>query len=92
MSEEIIPSKLQLNRYMAISESKLINILQETFPDAKIIILDTAGDQDHYAIDITSGAFNGLPLIKQHRLVKDALAEVLKQELHAVTIKTRASK
>lgn len=74
---------------MAISESKLKNILQENFPDAKIIIQDTAGDQDHYAIDITSNAFDGLPLIKQHKLVKNALSEVLKQELHAVTIRTR---
>lgn len=74
---------------MAISESKLKNILQENFPDAKIIIEDTAGDQDHYAIDITSNAFDGLPLIKQHKLVKNALSEVLKQELHAVTIRTR---
>lgn len=74
---------------MAISKSKLKNILQENFPDAKIIIQDTAGDQDHYAIDITSNAFDGLPLIKQHKLVKNALSEVLKQELHAVTIRTR---
>ncbi len=74
---------------MAISESKLRDILQQNFPDAKIIIQDTAGDQDHYAIDITSEIFVGLPLIKQHKLVKNALSEVLKQELHAVTIKTR---
>lgn len=74
---------------MAISKSKLENILQENFPDAKIIIQDTAGDQDHYAIDITSNEFDRLPLIKQHKLVKNALSEVLKQELHAVTIKTR---
>ncbi len=74
---------------MAIPEAKLKNILQENFPDAKIIIQDTAGDQDHYAIDITSNAFNDLPLIKQHKLVKNALSNVLKQELHAVTIKTR---
>lgn len=74
---------------MAISESKLRSILQQSFADAKIIIQDTAGDQDHYAIDITSETFVGLPLIKQHKLVKNALSEVLKQELHAVTIKTR---
>jgi stress-induced morphogen len=74
---------------MAISESKLKDILQENFPDAKIIIQDTAGDQDHYAIDITSNVFDGLALIQQHKLVKNALSEVLKQELHAVTIRTR---
>ena len=75
---------------MAISETKLQSILQNSFPNAKIKITDTAGDQDHYALEITSNAFKGLPLIKQHRLVKEALAEVLVKELHAISIKTKA--
>ena len=74
---------------MAIEESKLKDILQESFPKAKIIIQDLAGDQDHYSLDITCESFCGLSLIKQHKLVKNALSEVLKQELHAITIKTR---
>jgi len=61
---------------MAISETKLQSILQNSFPNAKIKITDTAGDQDHYALEITSNVFKDLPLIKQHRLVKEALAEV----------------
>ncbi len=75
---------------MAISESKLLSILQNSFPNAKIKITDTAGDQDHYALEITSNVFKDLPLIKQHRLVKEALAEVLVKELHAISIKTKA--
>lgn len=74
---------------MAISESKLQSILQNRFPNAKIKITDTYGDQDHYALEITSSLFKGLTLIKQHRLVKDALAEVLVKELHAISIKTK---
>ena len=74
---------------MAISKTKLISILQQSFPNAKIKITDLAGDQDHYSLDITCSSFKGLPLIKQHRLVKDALSEVLEKELHAITIKTR---
>lgn len=74
---------------MAISETKLISILQQSFPNAKIKITDLAGDQDHYSLDITCSSFKGLPLIKQHRLVKDALSEALEKELHAITIKTR---
>ena len=38
---------------MAISETKLQSILQNSFPNAKIKITDTAGDQDHYALEIT---------------------------------------
>ena len=75
---------------MAISETKLQSILQNSFPNAKIKITDTARDQDHYALEITSNVFKDLPLIKQHRLVKEALAEVLVKELHAISIKTKA--
>jgi stress-induced morphogen len=74
---------------MAIAESKLKDILQTNFPGDKIIIKDYVGDQDHYSIEIISESFRGLPLIKQHKLVKNALSEVLQKELHAVTIKTR---
>lgn len=74
---------------MAISESKLTSILQQSFPDAKIIITDLAGNHDHYALDITSNSFKGLPLFKQHKLVKNALSDVLQKELHAITIKTK---
>ena len=74
---------------MAISELKLQTILQQSFPDAKIIIKDLAGDQDHYALDITCKSFRGLSLIEQHKLVKHALSEVLQEKLHAITIKTK---
>ena len=74
---------------MAISETKLISILQQSFPNAKIKVTDLAGDQDHYSLDITCSSFKGLPLIKQHRLVKDSLSKALESELHAITIKTR---
>ncbi|GAB4166980.1 MAG: BolA family transcriptional regulator [Rickettsiaceae bacterium] len=75
---------------MAIPEQKLRSILQDSFPNAKIKITDLAGDQDHYAVEITSNVFKGLTLIQQHKLVKSALAAVLIKELHAITIKTIA--
>lgn len=73
---------------MAISETQLKLILQRNFPNAKIIITDLLGDQDHYSLEIHSSIFKGLTLIAQHKLVKNALAEVLKKDLHAITIKT----
>ena len=75
---------------MAISQEELHSILHQSFPNAQIKITDLAGDQDHYSLDITDGSFRGIPLIKQHRMVKDALKGVLHKKLHAITIKTRA--
>ncbi len=74
---------------MAISEKELFSILQQNFPNAKIKLKDIAGDQDHYTLEITDSIFKDVPLIKQHKLVNIALADVLHSRLHAITIKTK---
>lgn len=73
---------------MAISEKELHSILHQHFPKAQIKIIDLAGDEDHYSLEIQDESFGGLSLINQHRMVKEALKEVLTSRLHAITIKT----
>ncbi|WP_253308301.1 MULTISPECIES: BolA/IbaG family iron-sulfur metabolism protein [unclassified Rickettsia] len=73
---------------MAISIEELEKVLRETFPDSIIKITDLVGDQDHYAVEISDSKFKGLTLINQHKLVKNALREILNTKLHAITIKT----
>ncbi len=43
--------------------------------------------ESHYKITLVSAAFNGLPLIKQHRLVNKTLKEEL-QKIHALALHT----
>ena len=74
---------------MAVPESRVMHILQRSFPRAKIIINDIAGDQNHYALQITCESFKGLSILDQHRAVKDSLADLLKKDLHALTIKVK---
>jgi stress-induced morphogen len=73
---------------MAISKTELQSIILKSFPEATIEIIDLAGDEDHYSLFIQDASFTGVTLIKQHRMVKEALAEVLVSRLHAITIKT----
>lgn len=75
---------------MAIPEKELLSILQQKFPNAQIKLQDTAGDMDHYALEIRDPSFAGIPLIKQHRVVNEALDELLRTRLHAISIKTGA--
>jgi stress-induced morphogen len=75
---------------MAIAKSELNEILVQKFPNAIIKITNLANDEDHYSLDIKDQSFNGISLIKQHKMVNDALAEVLRSKLHAITIKTSA--
>jgi stress-induced morphogen len=71
---------------MPVSQERLESILQDKFPDAKIKIIDLVGDQDHYSITIYSNYFENLSVLQRHKLVKQALGDLLKTELHAVTI------
>lgn len=77
---------------MAISIKELEEIIRYSFPNAEIKIVDLAGDQDHYSLEIQDDAFLGISLINQHKMVKKALAEILdNNKLHAITIKTIAN-
>lgn len=44
----------------------------------------------HFSLDIISEQFTDLTRIKQHQLIYDALAEMMQDDIHALTIKSRA--
>lgn len=75
---------------MAISKIELQEIIEKAFPNAIVEITDMVGDADHYSLYVKDEIFKNKPLIKQHRMVKDALKEALDTKLHAITIKTEA--
>ena len=47
------------------------------------------GGAGHYAIGIRSAAFAGLPPLRRHRLVYDALSGMMPAEIHALSIDAR---
>jgi stress-induced morphogen len=73
---------------MAIRKEKLETIIKEKFPKADFTLIDLVGDEDHYSLEITSEEFRGKTIIAQHRMVNEMLKSVLKNDLHAITIKT----
>lgn len=46
--------------------------------------------ESHFKVTIVSAAFNDLPLIKRHRMVNNALEQVM-QEIHALALHTLTS-
>ena len=45
------------------------------------------GGAGHFAVSITTEAFNGKSLIERHRLVYSAVDDLMKTEIHALSIK-----
>lgn len=50
----------------------------------------TPGGESHFSVEIVSGRFEGLGRLARHRLVNEALAELLRGPIHALAIKARA--
>ena len=73
---------------MPMPAAEIERMIKEALPDAKVEIRDLAGDGDHYAATVTSLAFKGLPRVKQHQLVYDALGGRMGGVLHALALTT----
>lgn len=50
--------------------------------------VDVTGDGSHFEAIIVSDAFEGLRLIARHQLVYKALGDRMKQEIHALSMRT----
>ena len=50
--------------------------------------LEVTGDGAHFEAVVVSPAFAGLPRVRQHQLVYGALGERMREEIHALSMKT----
>jgi stress-induced morphogen len=74
---------------MPLEKNELQTMLGDAFPDAEIRINDLAGDNDHWALEITSEEFIGKNRIQQHKMVYAALKGKMGGELHALQLSTK---
>ena len=82
-----------LRRFASVpvdSATKMLNILNAEFPGGTVEVEDTSGGcGSFFQVRVTSPAFTGKSMIKQHRMVQDALkAEIA--EMHGLNIVTKA--
>ena len=75
---------------MAMDADHIKQLIESNIEDAQATITDLRGDGDHYAAHIVSPVFKGLPRVKQHKLVYNALEGKMGNELHALAIQTSA--
>jgi stress-induced morphogen len=75
---------------MPMPANEIITMIKDAIPDAKIELVDLAGDENHYQAKITSSAFAGLSRVRQHQMVYAALKGKMGGELHALALETIA--
>ena len=57
---------------------------------ARAEVVDTTGAGDHFEVRVTATAFADLGLLEQHRLVYEALGDLM-QTIHALSLQTSAT-
>ncbi len=74
-----------------ITKEEVISLITQKIPNSEVLVENLKGN-DHLQVTVTSSQFNGLSLVKQHKLVYSALKEELASEvIHALALKTEAT-
>lgn len=73
---------------MPMAAEDIETMIRTAIPDAEVEITDLAGDGDHYAARVISESFRGLPRVRQHQRVYEALGGRMGGVLHALQLTT----
>lgn len=81
---------------------RIEDTLRATFTDAEVTVVDDShkhvghpGARDgrgHFSVTVITEAFAGRPVLERHRMVYDALSEMLKTDIHALSIDAQTPK
>ena len=74
---------------MAMEGDTIANMIREALPGAVVEMIDLAGDNDHWKAVVTWDGFAGLPRVRQHQKIYEALGGRMGGELHALALETR---
>ena len=73
---------------MAMAADEIEALIRAGIPDARVEIKDLAGDGDHYAARVVAESFRGMPRVRQHQRVYEALGGRMGGALHALQLST----
>jgi len=73
---------------MPMAADEIADLIRAGIPDATVEITDLAGDGDHYAAKVVSESFRGIPRVRQHQKVYEALGGRMGGVLHALQLTT----
>ena len=71
-----------------VNADKICELIKTKLPSANINAKDLTGTGDHWQVAVVAEEFAGKTLVAQHRMVYDALGDLMKQEIHALALDT----
>jgi len=76
---------------MAMTSDDIKTMIKAALPAAEVEITDLRGDGDHYHVTVIDAGFEGKSRIQQHQIVYAALQGKMGNELHAMSLTTKAA-
>ena len=73
---------------MPINPKEVETLIKNSLPSSEVVVEDLVGDGDHLQAIVISNLFEGKTLLEQHQMVYASLKETLKEQLHALALKT----
>ncbi len=74
---------------MPMEKSEIEQLILAAIPDARIELVDTAGDNNHWSAKVVSEQFRGKSRVQQHQMVNKAFGDKLGTTLHALALTTQ---
>ena len=68
-----------------MNTEEIKNLIEVGLPESEVTV---EGDGNHFVVKVVSDSFEGLPVLKQHKLVYSTLGERVGGEIHALSIQT----
>jgi BolA protein len=84
---------------MTVTADQIQGCLQQALQPAQLVVQDDshlhaghAGAKEgrHFSVRVVSHRFSGMPRLARHRLVYDALSQLMSQGIHALAIEASA--
>jgi stress-induced morphogen len=62
--------------------------IEAGIPGATAHVYNEQGDGEHFDAHVVSATFDGLPLVRQHQAVYQALGDMMQSAIHALALQT----
>ena len=74
---------------MPMTGGEIEAAIKAALPEATIVLTDLAGDDDHWAAEVSASEFAGKSRVQQHKMVYEALGGRMGGVLHALQLTTK---
>ena len=83
-----LSSNLNFGLYCIMETKEITSMIKQAIPNSEVNVVDLKGTGDHFSALIISDVFEGVGLVDRHKMIYNAISDVMTTKIHAMQIKT----